>query len=135
MEVRMSELPALVGERVAMRISGHYGHMDVEGEVVTASQSGLVLLSKSEGTMIIGIDEIDELHKTVSPGKIVRRKIRHIPETQARQHLLDRHGVPWDLVRGMTPRNAFRMHEGIDHSNLGHKHRAEGDLTADEEMG
>jgi len=96
--------------------------LELEGKVLSADASGLVILVKNKPIIVEARDILD-IHRSSLPSKIVRRKMRYIPPWQARQHLLDRHGLQWDLIKMLAVKSAGALHDKIDHTNLGHQHR------------
>lgn len=128
MAIRLSELPLLIETRVTVEVQGDddVSSWTIEGLLIAVGDAGVVV-KNSDGPQIVMRHHILDIKKTVMSRKIVRRKIRHIVMQQVRQHLLDRHGMPWDLVKMMRPDSAFQAHESIDHSNLGHQHAAPGE--------
>lgn len=129
MSLKLSDLPNLVDKRVVIEMQGlSDGTYEIEGMVCAVNSTGLVLAVKGD-TIILQTVDIVDINEADAPRPIVRRKVRHIPARQARQHLLDRHGVPLDLIRGTSPKTAYVLHQATDHSNLGHMHEApeEGD--------
>lgn len=99
------------------------GYVDIEGKLVAATYDGIVLQLRT-GAQIYPIGLL--VHARLGPrlGKLTRRKLRPIPKSQSRQHLADRHGISFDLVKHLTPEAALDLHNAIDHDNLGHNHRA-----------
>lgn len=126
MSLKLSELHLLIGKRVVVEMQGTSGTFEIEGNVRSADTTGIVLLAK-EGPSIITISEMIDIYETDAPRPLVRRKLRHIGARQARQHLLDRHGMALDLIRATTAATAFILHEALNHSNLGHQHRPDGE--------
>lgn len=135
MSIRISELPSLVETRVLLEVQqgGDESPWELEGTLMAVSDVGVVVKT-GDGTHIFLQEHILDISKSSIPRKIVRRKIRYIIAAQARQHLLDRHGMPWDLTKMLRPDAAREMHDKTDHSNLGHQHRTEGDDRPEEEM-
>jgi hypothetical protein len=130
----LSELKALVNSPVVVEFTrvGSSETIKAEGMLLKAGAQGIVFESKGK-TEIIPLWAIIDLYAFTAPRKVVRRKVQALLSKRARQHLLDRHGILWDLIKFTTEATAFAMHERIDHSNLGHQHRAPGDATPDEE--
>ncbi len=128
--MKLSELGDMVGKDVSierydpsepMKASTH-----LTGELLAFGAGGLVVRTK-DGVEIIETLSVVDVVEAAPNRKIIRRKVRYIPTHQARQHLLDRHNIPWSLVREMTPETAHKLHERIDHHDLGHRHRPEGE--------
>lgn len=54
--------------------------------------------------------------------RLARRWIGTIGIEVVRQHLLDRHGYPFDLVKNMDAKVAGQVHDALSHERLGHQH-------------
>lgn len=130
----MRELMAMIGGNVVVEHNGsESGSIKTEGKILRVGAPGIVLESRLK-TEIIPLDRIIDCYPFVPPRKVVRRKVRFMPEHQSRQHLLDRHGMLWDLIKFTTDTTAWSMHNLIDHTNLGHQHRHPEDDSPDEEV-
>jgi hypothetical protein len=94
-----------------------------EGTISAASAIGLVFKEKGKADVdivqsdsIISIEELAE-----KPGKVQVKKLQPVTKNY-RQHLADRHGyLPADLNK-LTEEQGKEIHDGIDHSELAHKH-------------
>lgn len=132
----LRELTTMIGTNVVVEHnsseSGN-GSVKTEGKILRVGAPGIVLESRLK-TEIIPLRFIIDLYPFTPPRKVVRRKVRFIVPHQSRQHLLDRHGMPWDLIKFTTDDTASNMHLLIDHTNLGHQHRAPEDNSPDEEV-
>lgn len=98
--------------------------IEVTGKCVAVSRNGMVI-SNMQDTKIIKLEEILDVEEASkkADGQLTRRRwLREVIESSARQHLLDRHGYPFDLTKGLTPDGALKLHQQLDHSNLGHVH-------------
>lgn len=56
------------------------------------------------------------------PVRLTRRWIAGISAVNVRQHLLDRHGMPFPLIKDMNDEQAHAAHAAINHQDLGHAH-------------
>jgi hypothetical protein len=121
-DIKMSDLPKLVGTRVVVEVSAGGDSWTHEGEVIAAKATDLAIKTKTD-TVIIDMNFVDDIRPADPIVKVVRRKVRPVVLAQVKQHLLDRHGYPWDLVRAATPSLAMQMHDNINHDQLGHRHR------------
>ncbi len=132
--MKMSNLPEMIGVRVCVEIDSDTPSnlSEIEGVLVGVSATGVAVKIRT-GLQFYSFVDILDITKVNVARKIVRRRIRHIVESQTRQHLLDRHGIPWDLTKALSPSSAYAMHEKIDHSNLGHQHNSPDDPALDEE--
>lgn len=125
--MRAEDLPSYEGKRVIVQedithLQGDEDFREVEGTVGRADATGLVL-STREGVVIIPSSRILDVDLRVIT-RLQRRWLREAGLSTVRQHLLDRHGFPFDLVaaQGMEPKTYLQTHANIDHSNLGHQH-------------
>ena len=119
-----TELDELLGKRVALKAEGGWISGDFQGKLISYSNNGLAL-EETDGVIVIDLSSIVDIHEVSPITKIVRRVLRIIPPSQARQHLVDRHAVPWSLVKIMTPETAHEIHAKMVHTDLGHRHREE----------
>ena len=128
--MKLSELGDAVGTDVSVEVydpsEPSKASTHLTGELLAFSDTGLVVRTK-DGVKIIDLMTIVDVTEAAPNRKIIRRKVRYIPAHQARQHLLDRHNLPWSIVREMTAETAHRYHERVDHEDLGHRHRPEGE--------
>lgn len=128
------DLPSFTGRRVIVQVDtinnpaypdAEDTYIELEGKVVRADENGMVLdtKQKSEIVPVKFILDIDPVTRPPSR-RLVRRWLREQTEAGVRQHLVDRHGYPFDLVsaKAMTADALLKMHNGINHSNLGHQH-------------
>lgn len=130
----MKELSGLVNTTVVVEYTRPDGTETnkADGILKAVGEAGIVFESKGR-TEIIPWPHVVDIYAFTPPRKVVRRKVQHLLTRRSRQHLLDRHGMLWDLIKFISEKTAFQMHERIDHSNLGHQHRAPGDTREDEE--
>ncbi len=125
---KLSDLPGLVGKQVTVELEdGDLGDlpMEVTGKMLAADPKEGCVVETKDGTIILSLSEIRDVNIAQPRTKVVRRMLRWIPERQVKQHVLDRHGMPWDIIRAMSHRGVHLMHDAIDHSNLGHRHQEE----------
>jgi len=124
MDIKVNELPNLVGKFLVVQVevdSDDEDFREVEGKCLVATSSGLVVQTKSKSELlemgrVIDIDVI-ELVRRLSV-----RWLDHVSPAAVRQHLLDRHGLRFDLLKVMDVETAVKLHDGIDHTALGHRH-------------
>lgn len=122
---KMSDLLDMVGKAVKLELIVDGEAATVEGTLLAASWQGLAVKTKT-ATRVVDIDEVVSA-APLRTSKLVRRWMRFIPSWQARQHLLDRHGLEYDLLKALLPDQAKLLHDRLNHKNLGHRHRPEGD--------
>lgn len=129
MDIKASDLPGLLDKRVIVQEDtagrAEDDFREVEGRVVAATETGLVIQTRSSVVIVDAkyILDVDIIVKT-TPKRLVKRWIRDTDADSVKQHLLDRHGMPFDLVSapGIDPSRLLEMHSKIDHGNLGHGH-------------
>jgi hypothetical protein len=128
MTVAVDELERFVNKNVILHVKQEDNSLrEVEGKVEAASAAGMAFKEKGKSKLdLVMPEQIEEI--TLAPTKpksVLQKKLKPIEEAQARQHLVDRHGVPLSWAKENTDQDAFAYHESLDHSNLGHKHVAE----------
>lgn len=130
--IKASDLPRFKDRRVIVQedLTGRTAdagddYREVEGKVVAATEDGLAIQTRTSVVMIQAkhILDVEELTRTI-PRRLVRRWIRDATPESVKQHLLDRHGLPFALIqpKEMTAEMLIIMHNKIDHSKLGHNH-------------
>lgn len=96
---------------------------EVTGKCVASGEKGLVLQVKGRTLIFEAKDILDvEVIGKRRNSRVSIRWIDKIDQTIVRQHLLDRHGLPLAIVRGLSSTDAMRMHDAVDHEKLGHRH-------------
>lgn len=131
MGVKASQLPGFLGRRVIVQedLAGRGDAGDdfreVEGKVTSATEAGLVIQTRRSVEIIEAkhILDVEELTRSTLR-RLVRRWIKHPSADAIKQHLVDRHGYPWDLVaaKEISAEVLMSRHAKMDHSNLGHNH-------------
>lgn len=99
--------------------------VDNESETVTGKVlrvgNDSILLSRRSVTEIILVTHITEIR--IKRTRVVVRLLRELTKADdIRQHLADRHAVFISVLRMISPDTAMKMHDRIDHRDLGHKH-------------
>lgn len=125
--MKATDLPSYEGKRVIVQedithLKTDEDFREVEGMVHRADASGLVVRTGG-GVVIIPASRILDVDIKIS-SRLQRRWLKVPTITVVRQHLLDRHGFPFDLVAtpGVDHKVYLEMHTKIDHANLGHNH-------------
>lgn len=124
MEVTTSDLPGLVGKVLVVQVvvdSDDEDYREITGRCLVAAATGLVIQTKSRSE-IINMDDVIDIILEQKARRLSRRKLGVIPDDAVRQHLLDRHGMPLDLVKKLDVAAAVEIHSKVDHSKLGHVH-------------
>lgn len=129
--LRLSDLPQYLGKVIVVQEDTSQDpdtdddFKEYEGKVVRADESGLVLETR-HGTRIIRANRILDADVSIKSTvrRLVRRWLREPTPATVRQHLLDRHGMPFDLISAKEMDNEayYHMHQGINHAGLGHRH-------------
>jgi len=99
---------------------------DIEGTINMATDSALLIKEKGSAMLrlieMTGVD-FDTLEFIVDPPTEIKQKtVAPITVSNARNHLLDRHGWKLDAINGTSDEDAYQIHSAIDHANLGHTH-------------
>jgi hypothetical protein len=99
---------------------------EVTGTIKVATEVGIGFKEKGKASSeLLQLSQIEEIGAApVKEKSITQKKLQPIEMGQGRQHLLDRHGVELAWAKSASEKDAFDWHEGLDHSNLGHKHVA-----------
>lgn len=110
------------GKKVTVTTKGE----DIDGTVEEASLAGIVLKPKnSSRSLLVESKDIDDIVESGSGPK--RLKSKSLPQPVSgkfREHLVDRHGYPLADIQAMAESDAESFHNSLDHSPLGHFHRA-----------
>ncbi len=119
------DLTDFVNKKVSLtyRAEGTEEATTKEGTVQAASAIGLIFKEKGKADVdIVEPDWIDAIEATPEKEPNVTVKKLKPVTSNFRQHLADRHGyLPKDLNE-MTEEQGKAVHDGIDHSELGHRH-------------
>lgn len=123
-EIKASDLPGLVGKVIVVQVEVNNDDEDfreVRGKCLAGNEGGLVVQTRTSAVMIPLVDIIDV---DIEPKnrRLIKRYIDPIDPDGARQHLLDRHGLPYDMLRQVSPAESVLMHAAADHGKLGHEH-------------
>lgn len=110
------------------------GTEEQEGTVVAATAEALMFRPKGKtASTIIEVSKIESIdYAEGGSKKLARRTLKLVEFGQARAHLLERHGLTLTEVNGLSEKDAFERHNGIDHeaSDLGHVHKAKDEAAA-----
>lgn len=129
---RLSDLPNLVGKQVTVELETDGDlPLEVTGQLLAVDIAIGIVVENRDGTVIIKLPEIKDVSVALPRTKLVRRMLRWMPPRQVKQHVLDRHGMPWDIIRAMSHQGVHDMHALIDHSNLGHRHQPKDEESVD----
>lgn len=97
---------------------------EISGKVLGVGKDGVVVRHRGNARIVL-IDEILDYQEVVRPRrkKVLRRVVRRITGDAIKQHLADRHALFVDLCNAIGVEDAYKMHNNINHQNLGHYHR------------
>jgi hypothetical protein len=98
----------------------------LEGTIEAGSTVGVVLKEKGQrSTKLIEAKDIQSLGEVeAAPKKLKARTLPLVTEGKVREHLIERHGLKVSEIDALTEEQAKAFHDTVDHSDLGHKHRA-----------
>lgn len=123
--IKTSDLPDLVGKSIIVQVeiigSDDEDYREVRGKCVAANEGGVVVQTRSTAE-IIKLSHIIDIDIELKSRRLVRRWIDPIDPEGIRQHLIDRHGMIFDMVRGIDVPNSVLMHAAVNHVILGHEH-------------
>lgn len=129
-DVKASDLAGYAGKVVVIQqdidpaLNDGDSFREVQGRCIVGNETGVVLQLRNGTTEMFMLEvllDIEEVTK-VRVERLVKRWIDVIPAGSARQHLLDRHGMPMEVARSLSPDEALTLHELADHNKLGHGH-------------
>jgi hypothetical protein len=125
MGITTSELPNLIGKVLVVQVTvvgqDDEDYREVRGKCLVANDAGLVIQTRSRSEMIKMAEVIDvDVEPKVK--RLTHRWLGEIDDDAVRQHLLDRHGMPYDLIKSLDERTAVGLHDKINHAQLGHRH-------------
>lgn len=110
---------------------------ELEGTVEAVTETAIMFRPKGKtGATILEVAAIESIEfAETNDKKLSRRTLKVVKFGQARAHLLERHAWTVADVNGVTEKQAFEIHEGIDHeaADLGHTHKDKDEDKSDEE--
>lgn len=126
--IELTEIEKLVDKESELTLLAEDGTTSkVVGTVKAASAAGVAFKPKGQSSVkLLELREI--LAGEAAPEKpkpITQSKQKPVPEGQMRRHLATYHGISLKWCREATEEQAVEFHNGVDHSDLGHKHVAE----------
>lgn len=111
---------------VVHRVDGETNAVETEGKVEGANALALLLKPKGKTqAVLIEADKIEDVrYVEEKPKALTAKTLKPVEFGQARNHLLERHGLTLEAVNALSEKEAFEQHKGIDHvaSKLGHVH-------------
>jgi hypothetical protein len=102
--------------------------IEVEGTAQAANELGILLKPKGRTNLdLIEAADIEDIKLAPEPDKkLAAKTLKDVELGNAKQHLLDRHGLTLADVNALTEESAFSYHSTLDHKalDLGHVHGA-----------
>lgn len=125
MSVTLEQLQQFINKEAVFHLIQEDGSLqEVTGTIKAASVAGVPF--KVKGKSGLEFSTVDKFHEIdyapVKAKAVTQKKLNPIEFGQARQHLVDRHGVELSWAKEADEKSAFEYHENLDHSNLGHTH-------------
>lgn len=125
MTVTLEELQTYVDKEAVFHLKQEDGSLkEVTGTIRAATTAGVPYKEKGKSNLeLTTVDQIEEIDYAPAKAKAVtQKKLKPIEFGQARQHLVDRHGVEMTWAKEADEKAALEYHLTLDHSNLGHLH-------------
>lgn len=125
MSVTLEQLQSFVDKEAVFHVVQEDGSLkEITGTIKAATVAGVPYKEKGKsGLDLVTVDKIEEIaYAPVKPKPVTQKKLKPIELGNARQHLLDRHGVELSWGKEADENAAFEYHQTLDHSNLGHVH-------------
>lgn len=125
MSVTVEELQPFVEKEVVLHKIKEDGSMEqLIGTIKAATIAGVPFKTKGKaGIDLIQVKDIEEVALAPSKEKsVTQKKLAIVEMGNARQHLIDRHGVELSWAKNASEKEAFDWHATLDHTNLGHVH-------------
>lgn len=125
MTVAVAELEKNVKKPVVLHVRQDDGSLkELEGKIEAASEAGLAFKEKGKSNLDLYLpNQIEEIQAAPEkPKQVSQKKLKPIDLGQARQHLVDRHGVTLSWAKEADEQKAFDYHQNLDHADLGHRH-------------
>jgi hypothetical protein len=127
-------LASFTGKNVLLTVKDGDEAKQIPGKVEGGSPVGLAFKEKGKREVkLVEPGDIEEIVEApIELKKVTQKKVAILekPE-QARQHLADRHGYTRTDLNKLSDADAFKFHNELDHSDLGHKHVAKEDKKAE----
>lgn len=119
----MADFSEFTDKKVTLQLTDN---STVEGTVEAGSAVGVVFKEKGQrGTKLIEASQIAAIELVAeAPKKLKQRTLPIVTEGKVREHLIERHGYAVSEIEKLSEDDAKTFHDGLDHSDLGHKHRA-----------
>lgn len=125
MSVAVEDLQPFVEKEAILHLIQEDGTLkEVTGTIKAATVAGVPFKTKGKsGLDLLTVEQIEEIdYAPIKPKPVTQKKLKPIEFGQARQHLIDRHGVELSWAKEADEKSAFEYHKTLDHSNLGHRH-------------
>lgn len=133
------DLAAYQGKRVKLKLNRKDREELEELEGVVELVGGPAMIIKPRGSTMNRLIESDSIVAgslelvPETPRELKPKRHQGLSLSNARHHLLDRHGYELAVINRMSDEQAYREHELIDHDRLGHFHEERPTEAASEE--
>ena len=125
----MTDLAAIKdGSAVTLKFRDEAGAtFEQEGTAEVSNEYGVLFREKGkQSAKLIAADGVISIE--VAEGKPAKLRVKRFDlltdPAKARQHLVAEHGYKVSDIEKMSEADAFAHHESVDHTDLGHQHRA-----------
>jgi hypothetical protein len=128
MSVTLEQLQPFIDKEAILHVVQDDGTLkEITGTIKAATVAGVPFKEKGKpGLELTTVDKIEEIdYAPVKAKAVTQKKLKPIEFGQARQHLVDRHGVELSWAKDADEKTAFDYHATLDHTNLGHVHVVE----------
>lgn len=125
MSVTLEDLQPFVDKEAIFHLIQEDGSTkEITGTIKAATVAGVPYKEKGKaGLELTTVDKFYEIdYAPVKAKSVTQKKLNPVEFGQARQHLIDRHGVQLSWAKDATEKDAFEWHNNLDHSDLGHSH-------------
>lgn len=99
---------------------------ELEGTLVAVASEALMFKPKGKtSSVLIEIKDVESInHADTSARKLTRKTLKIVEFGQARNHILERHGLTLTSVNALSEKDAYDWHQGLNHEelDLGHVH-------------
>lgn len=133
MSVTLDDLQPYIKKEAVIHLQQEDGSLK---ETIVTIQAATVagVVYKEKGRSNIELTEVAKIEEIsaapVKPKPVQQKKLKPIEFGQARQHLLDKHGVLLTWAKEADEQAAFDYHATLDHTDLGHVHVTPDESTA-----
>lgn len=116
-----------------VRVEGEVRQITEQGRVIDGNRLGLIFKRRSQRAQgLIEAEDVLDISdvQTARLQAIGKKHLKTVTAASVRRHLVDFHGMKLSAIEGLGPEAAMRLHDGIDHADLGHDHDADASTTS-----